>query len=452
MQNDWNLKKQEHRQLSAATAEHYDELYAKSNFATGSYMQFELDTIEKYINQLPSNSLAIDIGSGTGRDSLFLRKYFRQVYGFDMSQEMVNVANKRKIEKRAGNVSFEVLDIEERELPFAANSVPFVNTAFGMGSFVQDLAAFFKEVKRVLQSGGIAITSFYNKEALVNKIELQWTPALAARVVEGEDCLSVNFEGKKYKIPAKSYSIAEIKKKITDTFERESLIEILTYPTLSALFPQDLFAVEKTRTLCDEVDRLLSRNLEIAAGPYIIAICRKKGKLQDKKLPKGYINILNLLDLHKVDIESTKKLKTHKPVVKMEDVRAVINAESKTMIKSIAVQIDDDQYRDMILIIGITDNCMLDYGKLSKFLGVKRRNINPANPAIIETQTGFQAGSIPLFGLPTNIPVILDNQIEKLTEIWCGTGKAVESIRLKIEELKKLSTPTFADVSKVKDS
>jgi hypothetical protein len=43
--NDWKLHKERHKELSAAAAEKYDELYEKANFATGSYMQYELETI-----------------------------------------------------------------------------------------------------------------------------------------------------------------------------------------------------------------------------------------------------------------------------------------------------------------------------------------------------------------------------------------------------------------------
>jgi SAM-dependent methyltransferase len=183
--SNWKSNKEEHLKLSAAAAEKYDELYEQANFATGSYMRYELDTIKRFISQVPSRNIVLDLGCGTGRDSFYLSKQFDKVYGYDFSPEMVFVANKNKLIKRAGNVSFEVKDIEEEELPWANGTIPLVNTAFGMGSFVENLENLFREVKRVLQPSGIAIFSFYNLDALVNKLDLQWKPALAARVVEG---------------------------------------------------------------------------------------------------------------------------------------------------------------------------------------------------------------------------------------------------------------------------
>lgn len=74
-----------------------------------------------------------------------------------------------------------------------------------------------------------------------------------------------------------------------------------------------------------------------------------------------------------------------------------------------------------------------------------------ANQMQVEEITGFQIGSIPPFGLPKHIPVILDLKVKEQKEIWCGTGKRTESIRLTLKDLQALSTPTFCDVSKPKD-
>jgi len=65
------------------------------------------------------------------------------------------------------------LDIEKAPLPLGNDAVSFVNTGFGMGSFVQSPETLFREVRRVLQPGGIAIFSFYNSEALVNFLDLE---------------------------------------------------------------------------------------------------------------------------------------------------------------------------------------------------------------------------------------------------------------------------------------
>lgn len=456
MENNWKSNKEEHLKLSAAAAEKYDELYENANFATGSYMRYELETVKRFVNLAPSRNMALDLGCGTGRDSFYLARHFNQVYGYDFSPEMIFYAEKNKLHKRVGNASFQVLDIEEVELPWANNTIPFINTAFGMGSFVHNLERLYREVKRVLQPGGIAIFSFYNLDALVNKLDLQWRPALAARVVDGEECLEVNFEGNQYKIAAKAYNVNDIKKRIINSFGQGNLIEITTFPTLSALFPQELFSNETTKELCTKVDTLLASNLDIAAGPYIVAVCRKGGKQEEPETTKGYASVLNLLKSHNID--TTMKIKEHGPVKTMDDVKRVLNAEPNAMVKSILVQIKNTTNENEVshlhknlFLIGITEDRKLDFSKLATILDVPRKNIEMADQIQVEDITGFQVGSIPPFGLPRHIPVILDNKVKELASLWCGTGKSTESIRLTLDELKVLSTPTFNDVSKPKE-
>lgn len=141
----WQEGKAEHLALSNAVAEAYDALYENANFATGSYMRYEIETIEGVIPQAPSRSLAIDLGCGTGRDSFVLARHFQQVYGYDFSPEMIRVAGTNKLSRGIGNVGFEVLDIEDSPLPLRTGSVCFVNTAFGMGSFVRNPESLFRE-------------------------------------------------------------------------------------------------------------------------------------------------------------------------------------------------------------------------------------------------------------------------------------------------------------------
>ncbi len=456
MDENWKTNKEEHLKLSAVAAEKYDDLYEKANFATGSYMRYELETVKRFIINAPSRNIALDLGCGTGRDSFYLSKHFQQVYGYDFSPEMIFFAEKNKLHKRIGNVSFQVLDIEEHELPWDANTIPFINTAFGMGSFVQNLERLFREVKRVLQPSGLAIFSFYNSDALVNKLELQWRPALAARVVEGEDSLEVDFEGNKFKIAARAYSVKEIKKKITNSFGENNLIEITTFPTLSALFPQELFINDKTKELCTRVDTLLANNLDIAAGPYIVAVCKKGGRHKKPEILKGYASVLNLLKSHHID--TSVRIKEHGPVKTMEDVKKVLDAEPNAMIKSILVQIKNEtnesdlsHLHKNLFLIGLSEDRKLDFSKLATILDVSRKKLEMANQMQVEEITGFQVGSIPPFGLPKNIPVILDLKVREQKEIWCGTGKRTESIRLTLDELIVLSTPTFNDISKPKE-
>jgi len=443
----WEEGKRQHLALSAEAADRYDEIYEKANFATGSYMRFELENISKFVREAPTRLLAIDLGCGTGRDSFHLAKQFSQVYAYDLSPDMIRVANANKLKRHVGNVLFEVKDLEDGPLPIADDSAALINSAFGMGSFVRNLEQFFREVRRALQPGGVALFSFYSTAALVNQLQLEWRPALAARVVPGEDVLQVDFEDRSFRIAAKAYAPADLKRKIEGNFK---LLEMTTFPTLSALFPQSLFQNPSACALCTSVDKLLATNLAIAAGPYIVVACQKGGKALKEKRVTGYERVLELLKFHAIPLD----IREHAPVRTMADVEKVLEAPTCQMVKSIliaALTKDEPLPEDLsaeLFLIAIPADRELSMGKVAAVLGRSRKRLRFANQREVEALTGFKVGSIPPFGLPSNVPVIVDSQLEAHPIVWCGTGKATESLRVTIQNLRKLSAYTSADVSK----
>jgi SAM-dependent methyltransferase len=268
----WNAHKDAHLALSAEAAAKYDELYEASNYATGIYMRYELDLIKKYIDLLPTRKDAVVLGSGTGRECFHIAKEFERVFGYDFAQEMVQKANENKAHKQIDNVFFQTLDVDVQPLPHADSSVSFINSAFGMGSFVLDPGRLFAEVSRVLEPGGMAIFSFYNSNALINKVELGWQPAISSRLDYKEELLNVTFNGKDFQIPVRSYFPQQVQRFLQDHLK---IVHLATFPTITSIMPENLFKNEVVRKLCLEADLLISSNLELAAGPFIIAVCEK---------------------------------------------------------------------------------------------------------------------------------------------------------------------------------
>jgi len=451
--DSWSQKKEAHKALSAAAAEKYDELYEAANFATGSYMRYEVDVIKAWVEQSPlPRHLALDLGCGTGRDSAVLARHFEQVFGYDFSTEMIAQAQRRKLSHQLGNTLFEVLDVEANMLPVDGESVSLVNTAFGMGSFIQHPDRLFREIRRVLAPGGIAIFSFYNAEALVNKLSLEWTPALAARVLPDGGGLRVAFEGKNFDIAAIAYSPMEIRKRLEGVFKIQ---ELTTFPTLSALFPQSLFADTTARALCTKVDQLLAKNVEIGAGPYIVAVCQKGRKIDKVQPLSGYAKVLELVKHHKIPWD----VREHAPVVTMDDVRSTLpDIDPELMVKSVLVAVDRERRTDIprefdnpppeIFLLAVPATQRADLSKFARIIGRHRNEVRAATQSEVEDYTGFQVGNIPPFGLPKNIPVIVDSAIAARGTVWCGTGKATESLKVSVEDLKRLSAFTPADVAK----
>lgn len=448
----WDAGKKQHLELSDKAAQKYDELYADSNFATGSYMKYELEVVDRAITFLDKNRrrLALDLGCGTGRDAFHFHKVFQQVRGYDFSSGMINIAQAKKLTKAAGNVQFIVRDLEVDRLTDVNNaSVTFINSGFGMGSFVQELSLLLREVKRVLEPGGIFVVSFYNRESLVVQIDnLQWMPSLAARLDPSTGFLKVNFQEQTFDVPVKAYSIAEAREILQSYFE---ILEISSFPTLSALFPNNIFTSEKARKLCTLVDKELRLNTDIAGGPYLAAICQKRGRLDSEKEPTGYANIIRLL----ADNDIQSNIKEHAPVGSPDDVAKMLNISMNEMVKCILIRTKQKHSENhpsgaarKYYAVALQADRKMDFAKVAHLLKIDRHEIEIATAHELEENTGFSMGGIPPFGYPHSINVILDEPVAKLGKIYCGTGKRTETLRISVDDLLKLASPVRADISK----
>ena len=47
------------------------------------------------------NSVILDLGCGSGEDAIFLLKYFKSVYGLDISETAISIAQKKSVERSA---------------------------------------------------------------------------------------------------------------------------------------------------------------------------------------------------------------------------------------------------------------------------------------------------------------------------------------------------------------
>ena len=450
--DNWSIKKKSHKDLSDAAAEEYDQIYAKSNFATGSYMDYELEVIKQAVELIDKNHrrIALDLGCGTGRDAFNFHKHFGQVRGYDFSSQMIKIAQIKKLHKTAGNIQFILRDLEEDILnDILDSSITFINSGFGMGSFLKELSPLLKDIKRVLEPGGIFVVSFYNRESLVVQLDsIDWEPSLAARFDPNTESLRVNFNGQNFDVAVRAYSIKEVRDILGSYFE---IVEISTFPTLTSLFPNKIFSSKKARELCTLVDKELRLNHEIAGGPYIVAICRKKGKADAEQEPIGYLNIIRLLK----DNHINPMFKDHAPVMSPDDVAIALNIDKQEMVKCILIRKNQIIEQSSVVLsqniyyaIALQAHRKMDFAKVANVLETKRENIEIATAHEVEDITGFSIGGIPPFGYPRSINVILDTRVQDLKMVYCGTGKRTESLRIAVEDLKKLSSPVIADISK----
>jgi SAM-dependent methyltransferase len=106
------------------------------------------------VADLAEGETVLDLGSGGGIDVLLSARRVGpagKVYGLDMTDEMLDLANKNKADAGAENVEFLKGFIEEIPLPDSAVDVVISNCVINLSS---DKNAVFAEMARVLRPGG----------------------------------------------------------------------------------------------------------------------------------------------------------------------------------------------------------------------------------------------------------------------------------------------------------
>jgi len=111
--------------------------------------------------------MILDIGCGTGEQSLFLAKRGYQVVGVDISREMLLKANESAKEGNLKNNLSLVLASAEA-LPFRDKSFEGLISIFGVFNHIPHVEHAFQETHRVLKSGASAIFT------VVNRWNLTW--------------------------------------------------------------------------------------------------------------------------------------------------------------------------------------------------------------------------------------------------------------------------------------
>ena len=144
-------------------AESYDKNFWSLYFKSAYHHVLALS--EKYINH---DSKILDVGCGTGDLAFLVSKKATEgkVVGLDISQQMIELAQKKKLERNISNVQF----INSR-----ANSIPYENEYFDLVfclnalHHIPDHPSFFQETNRVLKKDGRFVILDLIKDNIIRK-------------------------------------------------------------------------------------------------------------------------------------------------------------------------------------------------------------------------------------------------------------------------------------------
>ncbi|TRW23042.1 methyltransferase domain-containing protein [Flavobacterium zepuense] len=123
----------------------------KDNFSTqakayAQYRPYYPPEMIAYIASLVSDKdAALDVATGNGQVAAQLAKYFKEVYGTDISEKQLHNAT------QAPNISYKVVRAEETH--FGESRFDLITVAQAIHWF--DFDAFYKEVYRILKPDGI---------------------------------------------------------------------------------------------------------------------------------------------------------------------------------------------------------------------------------------------------------------------------------------------------------
>lgn len=137
----------------------------------------ERPAVKELIGDL-AGAHVLDLGCGSGTNSVWFAELGASVIGFDLSQKMISLAQARASQRNL-NVDFRVADIRD-PLPFDAAEFDLVFTATAL-HYVEDLARMMEQVASVLKPNGRLVAS------VLHPMSTALFPMADSEGVEGPD-------------------------------------------------------------------------------------------------------------------------------------------------------------------------------------------------------------------------------------------------------------------------
>lgn len=429
------LKKLFHLILSEVAAPIYNQLYAKAKFATASTMSYEekiINDLSKTLKKNGRNEKVVDVGCGTGRHSFLLATDFKEVYGFDFSPKMINVANDTKRVSAKHNAVFSVDDFEYEETMYENDfqgKTDLVVASFGMGSFVEDTARMLRRFSQWLKEGGYVFLSFYNSKSILLNVQPNWRDtSLSAHLDVDKQTLQVRLPtGAIFDIYCKPFT-ETTRHEISKVFEIEA---VYTYPTLMALMPNSMLDNPLAADLFQDVDTSLATDNKYQLGHYVMVLAKKVIE-----------NVTGLERVEKVlaSFDVPYKLLLHGPVVSTRDVMKEIGSAPQAMVKTVVFRAEALK---KFVVVAVLASKRVDKNLIAESIGISKSGIEFASEKEIAS-LGFPIGGIAPFGFEDsdNIIYFMDEDIRNLQSdvIFTGAGDNNKTLQIGVKDFVRITS------------
>jgi SAM-dependent methyltransferase len=183
-------------------AHYYDFLYQDKNY------ELEADYVDRLLKKYSNDAKSIlELGCGTGKHAIFLAQKGYEVFGVDISENMVNQAQVRALEYKdlKDKTSFSCADIRSLNLNKKFDAVISLFHVVSYQTTNQDLQKAFYVAKNHLNEDGIFIFDcWYGPAVLMQKPEtrikrfenekVQITRLAEPKIYANENCVDVNYQ------------------------------------------------------------------------------------------------------------------------------------------------------------------------------------------------------------------------------------------------------------------
>ena len=149
------------------------------------------------------------------------------------------------------------------------------------------------------------------------------------------------------------------------------------------------------------------------------------------------MNLTAYLKANHAEFESIEKTSTHHASEAASASGIPLHEIAKTIVFL------DDEARPVVGVVRADH--MISRHKLESCSGSRRLRIAPDE--IAEKTTGFPTGGIPPVGHRKRTAVYVDREVMQLQRVWCGGGTRTRLVRLRTEDIIRLSGAQACDIA-----